>query len=122
MLKLYDFILTAIILISLDVFTLNLLFGFFREQIKLIQGSPIKLNMFSAVLCYLILVCGLYYFIISKKKTIVEAFFLGIVIYAVYELTNKSIFTKWQWKTVFIDTLWGGTLYAITTAIVYRLI
>ena len=29
-----------------------------------------------------------------------------------------SLFTKWSWLTVIMDTLWGGILFALTTSIV----
>jgi uncharacterized membrane protein len=49
---------------------------------------------------------------------VTDAFLLGIVIYGVYETTNYALFKDWSILTVIIDTLWGGTLFAITTYIV----
>ena len=58
------------------------------------------------------------YFIIKPNKSINEAFLLGLVIYGVYETTNYALFKNWSLATVFIDTLWGGVLFASTTYIV----
>ena len=44
-----------------------------------------------------------------------------MVIYAVFELTNLALFKNWFMLSVIIDTLWGGILFALTTAIVYKL-
>ena len=44
--------------------------------------------------------------------------FLHLCIYAVYELTNYTLLEKWTLKTVIIDTLWGGVLFALTTFII----
>jgi len=46
---------------------------------------------------------------------------LGIVIYAVFELTNLALFKNWHILSVLIDTLWGGILFGLTTGIVYKL-
>jgi uncharacterized membrane protein len=58
------------------------------------------------------------YPIIKPNKSIIEAFLLGLVIYGVYETTNYALLEKWSLKTVIIDTLWGGILFALTTFII----
>jgi uncharacterized membrane protein len=116
----YKILLIFIIFIGLDFIYLNSIKKMFNNQIKLIQGSAIQINLFAAFLCYISLVFGLYYFIIKEKKTIFQAFLLGLVIYTVYEFTNWSLFTKWKPLTVLIDSLWGGILFMLTTAIVYQ--
>jgi len=91
------------------------------NQVKLVQGTPIKMNLLAAALCYVFLVFGIYYFIIKPKRSVNDAFLLGIVIYSVYELTNLAILSKWSVFTVLIDTLWGGVLFATTTYLVRAL-
>ncbi len=112
----------AIILMAVDYIYLKSVSCYFKKQIFNIQDSTMKINYPAAILCYFLLCVGLYFFIISKQRPISEAFLLGIVIYGVYEATNKAIFTKWLWKTVLLDGIWGGFLYAITTFLTYRLI
>jgi len=46
-------------------------------------------------------------------------FGLGIFVYGVYELTNRAIFKNWEWKTVVLDTLWGGILFT-SVAYIYK--
>jgi len=77
-----------------------------------------KLNYLGAALCYIFLIVGINYFIIKPRKSVSDAFLLGIVIYGVYETTNYALFTNWSIWTVIIDTLWGGLLFASTTYIV----
>jgi uncharacterized membrane protein len=93
----------------------------FFKQIQSIQKSPLTMNIAAAILCYFSLVIGLFYFIIKDKKTIWEAFLLGFYVYIVYETTNLAILKNWTWNIAIIDTLWGGILYALTTAIIYRI-
>jgi uncharacterized membrane protein len=50
-----------------------------------------------------------------------DAFIFGVVIYGVYETTNYALFNKWRMTAVILDTLWGGSLFALTTMILQRL-
>jgi uncharacterized membrane protein len=56
-----------------------------------VQGSPIKLNILAAVFTYIFLIFALNYFILREKRSVMDAFLLGISIYAVYEFTNLSL-------------------------------
>jgi len=114
-------LLSAIILIVIDSVYLNLMKGYFENQVKKVQGTNIKLNFVGAAICYIFLVVGLNYFIIKPHKSVQDAFLLGLVIYGVYETTNLALFSNWSILTVLIDTLWGGLLFGITTAIIYKI-
>jgi uncharacterized membrane protein len=116
-----EYLLSAIVFVVLDGLYLNLIKSYFNNQIKLVQGSNIQINYIYAALTYVFLIFGLNYFIIQRRKSIQEAALLGLIIYAVYELTNASLFSKWSFITVLIDTTWGAILFALTTAIVYKL-
>jgi uncharacterized membrane protein len=95
--------------------------GYFKRQVMAVQGSPLQLNLVGAALCYVFIIFGLNYFIIKNKKSVKDAFLLGIVVYAIFELTNLALFKNWHILSVLIDTLWGGVLFGLTTAIVYKL-
>lgn len=110
----------ATIMLLLDSLYLNAFKAMFMKQIQDVQGSPLELNLLGAIPCYAILVGGLYYFIINAKRSVFDAFLLGIVIYGVYETTNLAIIKKWRLQTVIIDTLWGGILFATTTYIINK--
>jgi uncharacterized membrane protein len=116
----FDFLLlvSAVIFITIDFIYLNVMKGYFDNQIKMVQGSPIKMNFLGAALCYILLIVGINYFIIKPRKSVSDAFLLGIIIYGVYETTNLALFKNWSILTVIIDTLWGGLLFASTTYIV----
>lgn len=119
----FDFLMliSAIVFISIDFIYLNVMKGYFDKQIQSVQGSQTKMNYLGAALCYIFLIIGINYFIIKPKKSITDAFLLGIVIYGVYETTNYAIFKNWSILSVIIDTLWGGVLFASTTYIVNML-
>lgn len=119
----FDFyiLITAIVLLSLDFIYLKAMSNYFQDQIKKVQGTALKMNLFGVILCYIFLVVGLYYFIIKPNKSVSDAFLFGLVIYGVYETTNLSIFTNWSILSVIIDTLWGASLFALTTFIINKL-
>ena len=114
-------LISAIIFVSIDFIYLNLIKGYFYNQIKIIQGSEPKINYLGAALCYIFLITGINYFIIRPHKSVSEAFLLGIIIYGVYETTNYALIKNWSILTVIIDTLWGGILFGLTTYIVNTL-
>jgi uncharacterized membrane protein len=64
-----------------------------------------------------LLILGLYYFILKENKSLKDAFLLGIFVYGVYELVTITLLKDWKWKTVIIDTLWGGILFTTTVYI-----
>ena len=113
--------LIGVILLLLDGMYLTLMTNYFNKQIKLVQGSPIQMNILATILCYATLIFALYYYIIREKKTPLDAFILGLVIYAVYEFTTMGLLKNWMWTTVVMDTLWGAVLFALTTWIVKQL-
>lgn len=111
---------TFVVFVAIDSAYLISMKGYFDEQIKQIQGSAIQMNLYAAILCYISLVFGLYYFIIKDKKPLYQAFLLGLVIYSVYEFTTWALLKNWKMQTVIIDSLWGAILFTLTTAIVYK--
>ena len=119
--NLKQIVVSGIAMLALDAVYLSTFSNFFNKLVTSIQGSKIKFNIVGAILCYILLIGGLNYFIISRKKSLQEAFLLGIVIYGVYETTNLAIFNKWSMQAVALDTLWGGILFALTSWVTYKL-
>lgn len=111
-------LISAIIFLSLDSIYITYSQNYFQKQIQKVQGSPIKMNFLGAAICYVFLIYGINYFIIQPRKSISDAFLLGIIIYGVYEGTNYALLKNWSIITVLMDTLWGGVLFALTTYIV----
>jgi uncharacterized membrane protein len=113
--------LTLVVFLSLDFVFLYSMRSMFNKQIIAVQGSPVVFDIYAAAICYIALIFGIYYFIIREKKSILEAFLLGVIIYAVYETTTLALLKNWTYKTAIIDTTWGGVLFALTTFIVYAI-
>ena len=112
----------SVLMFVIDSVFLFSIRSFFSKQIMDVQGEPLKVDYSSAFLCYLLLVFGLYHFIIVPQRSLYDAFLLGFVIYGVYETTTKALLKKWNWLTVIIDTLWGGILFTLTAFLTYKMI
>jgi uncharacterized membrane protein len=113
--------LATIIILVLDAIYLTSTSAILVPQITKIQNAPVQFRLLGAILCYICLVGGIYYFILREHRPIFDAFLLGIVIYGVYEFTNYAILKQWKWEIVVMDTLWGGILMALTTFFVYKI-
>lgn len=113
--------LIASLLLILDLTYLFMFKDFMLPIFKKIQKTDLKIRFVSAFACYIILVSGLYYFIIRKNAPVKDAFLLGMLINGVYETTNYAFFKDWSPLLVLLDTLWGGILLSTTTYIYYKI-
>tara|TARA_B110001469_G_C9330385_1_gene176170 strand:- start:128 stop:499 length:372 start_codon:yes stop_codon:yes gene_type:complete len=114
----FNIIKLCIIVILIDYFYLRLVSPHFKNLVKTIQkGEDMEFRMLPAVFCYIFLIYGLYYFIINKNGNYKDAFILGFIIYGVFETTNATIFKDWDFKSILIDTIWGGILFGLSTYI-----
>jgi uncharacterized membrane protein len=114
----------ATVILILDAIYLGVNNKFLIGQLQVVQKSPVVIRYTGAILCYLLLLAGLYYFVIRNKKNTVyekvrDAAILGIVIYGVYETTSYATFKAWTPKMLVMDTVWGGILLSLTTYIYY---
>ena len=108
------------LLLTLDFLYLSLTSSWVIPVYRTIQGSPIQIRYSAALVCYLILIAGLYYFIIREKKSPKEAFLLGVFVYGVYDTTVLSIFSKYSPWIAGMDMVWGGVLFGTTTYLYQR--
>jgi uncharacterized membrane protein len=80
-----------------------------------------RLKIISALICYLIMAFGLYYFSV-KEKNILNALILGFVINGIYNTTNYATINKYSLNVAIIDTLWGPTLFTTVAYLVINLL
>ena len=117
-----EVIVSCIVLIALDSIYLYLNLSSFSNLIASVQRVSLKLRIEGAIICYLLIIFGLNYFIIQRNRPTFEAFLLGFVIYGVYDSTNYATLKKWSPYLAIMDCLWGGTLFALTTMITYSIL
>ncbi len=114
-------LISSILMLVLDFLFLSIMSPTFNQLVQKIQGAPLQLQYRGVIPCYLFLIFALNYFILIPHKSVLDAFLLGFCIYGVYETTNYATLKDWPLRTVIIDTLWGGTLFALITWITYRI-
>ena len=116
------FVSSAVLLVVDGLYLYNIGMSIFQSNVELIQNAPLKANVYGAILSYVCVIGAFNYFIILQNKSPLDAFILGVFLYGVFDMTNITMFTKYSWKTAVSDTLWGGTLFAFTTLVTYKLV
>ena len=112
-----DFLVPSFVLVGLDSLFLSWTSVMFCRTVKKIQGSDLKINMFGAIMSYILTIFVLYKFIIYEKKSPNDAFLLGLAVYGIFDFTNMAIFKNYHFLTAMIDTIWGGILFYLVTFI-----
>ena len=111
------FLTILLILLAVDSVYLFLTKSIFGEVVAKIQRTAIQFRLEGAVVVYLLLALGLYYFIIKPGRSPWEAALLGLVIYGTFDFTNYAMFKNYDLMTAMMDTVWGSLLFFITAFI-----
>lgn len=109
------YVFACVLLLILDFAFLYMNQVNFQNQIINVQRVILQPNYLGFIMSYVCIFGLLCYFIIRPHRPVHEAFLLGLLVYGLFEFTNKAIFKKWEYMTVAMDTLWGGILFALTT-------
>jgi uncharacterized membrane protein len=117
-----EIIVSTVVLLILDGGFLYLNMDKYKHQIASVQRVILQFKPEGALICYFLLIAGLNYFIIQRNRSLLEAFLLGVIIYGVYDSTNYASLKKWDPYLAIMDSLWGGTLFALTTFITYSVL
>ena len=103
-----------IVMLLLDSVYLYLTKDIFGELVAKVQRTAIQFRLGGAIIVYLLLAIGLYYFIVKPGLSAWEAALLGLVIYGTFDFTNDAMFKNYDLKTAIMDTVWGSLLFALT--------
>ena len=116
------------IVIALDIpanifyFTRNTTFNEINESSDV---STIR-QIISALIVYLLISAGIYFFIIKTKlsiyDTLIHSSVLGILIYGIYNSTTLFSINNYSIKTALTDTMWGTILITCTSILTKILI
>ena len=82
----------------------------YKVMIKDIQGDILKPKMIPATVVYIVMALLLVLF----GSTDLKNFILGFATFGVYDMTNLSIFNKFDAKFAVADMIWGGILFTTT--------
>ena len=132
MLRKYMYLLEVfVVMMLLDFIWLNTAKKMYQDMVVTVQKNPFTVNLWAAVLCYLVLYVGVVCISIPLAKITTEktpklgkhvsavltGALFGLVVYGVFNLTNLSIFKDYNVTVAMIDTFWGCTLGAVTTLV-----
>ena len=113
---------SIIILTILDFIYLKTSSAHWKQQVLDVQNSPMQFRWIPTIICYIVIIVSINYFILQTDKSsnqkIIDAIVLGLVIYTIFETTNMAILKNWNIKSVLIDSIWGGILFGLTTFII----
>ena len=109
--------LLGVVVLLIDSIYLSITKKYFDKLVYKIQGDNLVVNMKGAIISYSLIIFSLYYFIIKDGKKPIDAFFLGLSIYGIYDGTNIAIFKDYDSYIAYVDMIWGATLYALTTSL-----
>jgi uncharacterized membrane protein len=99
----------VVLLILIDLPWLLLIGETAQKLVSRIQGSDLKLRYAPALVVYLALA-----YLVTKTETPMEAFKVGVAVYAVYDFTNLAMFKNYTLSFAIMDSIWGGILMATT--------
>lgn len=128
----FAILLSIFALLILDFIYLASVSIFYKRSIKTIQGGEeMTLNVFSAVLCYVVMIIGLVFITVTQlsrygslrslsylnklKYALRFGGVLGFVVYGVFNTTNLAVFKRYSVPLAIIDIIWGTLLYTIAT-------
>ena len=112
-----EYLKLGIIILLIDGIYLSTMGGKFSDMVKDIQNAKVNIRYGSAFVCYILIIHLIHHFIIQPKRSLVDAFTLGICAYGIFDTVNYAIFDKYKLHLAIIDTLWGGILFALATHI-----
>lgn len=114
----------AITIIILDAIWLNT-FGkyMYVPMINDIQHTESKIKIVPVIITYILMILLVYYYCLPliKNKTYSPffcGFFIGILIYGIFDMTNLALFNKYTYKNAILDMMWGGLLLGSTCYVV----
>lgn len=74
-------------------------------------------------LVYIVAVIGIWFFVLGKATTQLEAFLygalLGFVLYAFYDFTNLATLKDYSWTVTIVDILWGTCAVAAVSWVMF---
>lgn len=97
--------------------------NFYQQAIQKTIGTSGSFRIYSAAIVYLLLVAGIYLFVLPKiskqnalKDSLLWGGIYGLITYGIFDFTNHAIFPGWGLKVSIVDMIWGGI---ITTLAAY---
>lgn len=128
------YLIVSVVLMVLDVAWILLNLSGYSKAIRSVQKSPMSLRSEHAIIAYIIILFSVLYVAIpfttqnmkgdrvssaNVETKLLKSFMyggaVGFSIYGIYNFTSLAIYKDMDIAIGIIDTLWGTTLYTLTT-------
>ncbi|NLX82984.1 MAG: DUF2177 family protein [Clostridiales bacterium] len=121
------YLVTAAVFLAIDLLWLGLVAPkLYKQHLGHLMAE--KTNFLAAGVFYLLYVAALLVFVINPAiasgsvwQALLKGAFLGLVMYATYDLTNLATLMDWPLNITLIDLLWGSFVTAATSGIATRI-
>lgn len=111
----------AVLMIVLDVGWLTARTATNGSMFAALQGSPLSIRWPAAILCYIVMIVGLWWFAVrgtaSWQAAAANGAGLGALVYGVYDLTNHATLQRFPFSYAVVDWIWGTALFAVVAAV-----
>ena len=87
----------------------------YKKMIMSIQNEELNMKIIPAFFVYIFMSILL---ILFRNTTKLNVFLLGFLSYGIYDMTNYSLFNKFDFKFAILDMIWGGILFSIVNKLV----
>jgi len=98
--------------------------GLYRNQIghllNIVDGNMV-VNVPAAIATWAVIVTGVQLFVLPRVSAtgpvtslLLWGALFGLIVYAVYDLTNYAVIKDWPLTVTFVDIVWGGVVCSMT--------
>ena len=117
-----DLLILASIILLMDLLWLKYAVkNLWEDNVRSVQKNEMKVDVKYALLSYIVIIIGVYMFVVKKttnvKEGMIYGFIYGFILYAVFDFTNLAIFKDFSLRTAVIDMLWGGFLTSVAVGV-----
>lgn len=124
------YFLIIIFILIMDFIWLMINSSNYNYLIEKVQKTSLSLNFYGAILSYLTLIFGLFFFSIPmiesrlKKDNLLILCILyggglGLLMYGMFNSTNIGIFKNYDYKIGLLDTFWGFLIFTMSSYIFF---
>lgn len=96
-----------IVYLIIDIIWIKLNGKMYRKNIEKIQKEKMEVKIIPSIIAYALMIINIIYVLKPNLKREIEYGIVGLVIYGVYNATNKATLKEYKTEVMIKDTLWG---------------
>jgi len=96
-----------ILYIIIDIIWIKLNREMYKKNIEKIQKEKMEIKVIPGMIAYALMIINIIYVLKPNLKRKIDYGIVGLVIYGVYNATNKATLKEYKTEVMIKDTLWG---------------